>query len=411
MTAKEMGVERRKLWEQAKAVLDKAEADKRELTAEEDAHYKKLEDEIDALKEKQDKVLAAEARRAKMESVGDEFDELMDEPLTPESEDTPQEGRASKEYREAFRSYLIRGEKLSGLEARALQMDSDTAGGYVVAPQQFVAKLIEGAKNRVFVRQRATVYSIPKAESLGAPALDNRPADPTWTAEIKTGNEDSTTSFGKRELYPHPLAELIKISKKLIRANALDVEGIVRDQLAYKVAIVEENAFLNGDGSNEPLGVFTAGAPGISTDRDVSTGNTDTSIKSDGLIEAKYTLLSNYWDKAAWMFHREGFKMIRKLKDGDGQYLWRPGLAGDRGDMILDIPAVMSEYVPHAFTTGLYVGILGDFSYYWIADALDMTIQTLVELYAATNQNGYILRKETDGLPVLEEAFVRVTMA
>ena len=79
--------------------------------------------------------------------------------------------------------------------------------------------------------------------------------------------------------------------------------------------------------------------------------------------------------------------------------------------MILDIPVIMSEYAPNTFTTGLYAGILGDFSYYWIADALDMTIQVLTELYAESNQNGYILRSETDGMPVLEEAFVRVTLA
>lgn len=143
----------------------------------------------------------------------------------------------------------------------------------------------------------------------------------------------------------------------------------------------------------------------------MSTGNTVTEIRCDGLIEAKYTLLPNYWDRARWMFHRDGVKQIRKLKDGEGQYIWRAGIAGDRGDTILDIPVLMSEYVPHTFTTGLYVGILGDFSYYWIADALAMTIQTLTELYAATNQNGYILRKETDGMPALDEAFVRVALA
>jgi HK97 family phage major capsid protein len=71
----------------------------------------------------------------------------------------------------------------------------------------------------------------------------------------------------------------------------------------------------------------------------------------------------------------------------------------------------MSEYAPSTFTTGLYVGILGDFSKYWIVDALDMEMQRLVELYAATNQIGFIGRKETDGMPCLEEAFVRVTLA
>ena len=67
----------------------------------------------------------------------------------------------------------------------------------------------------------------------------------------------------------------------------------------------------------------------------------------------------------------------------------------------------ISEFVPNTFPTGQYVGILGDFSNYWIADALSMQVQRLNELYAETNQVGFIGRLETDGAPVLEEAFVR----
>ena len=70
----------------------------------------------------------------------------------------------------------------------------------------------------------------------------------------------------------------------------------------------------------------------------------------------------------------------------------------------------MSEYAPSTFTENLYIGMLGDFANYWIADALDMTMQRLVELYAATNQVGFISRFESDGMPVLEEAFVRVKL-
>ena len=72
---------------------------------------------------------------------------------------------------------------------------------------------------------------------------------------------------------------------------------------------------------------------------------------------------------------------------------------------------MMSEFAPNTLTTGLYVGLLGDFSNYWIADAMDMQVQVLKELYAETNQTGYIGRLETDGMPVLAEAFARVTLA
>ena len=112
-----------------------------------------------------------------------------------------------------------------------------------------------------------------------------------------------------------------------------------------------------------------------------------------------------------WCFHRDGIKMIRKLKDGEGQYLWKMGIADGKPDTILGKPYEESEYAPSTFTTGKIVGIIGDWAQYWIADSLAMEIQVVTELYAAANQNGYFCRKETDGMPVLEEAFSRVVLA
>ncbi len=111
------------------------------------------------------------------------------------------------------------------------------------------------------------------------------------------------------------------------------------------------------------------------------------------------------------MFHRDAVKQIRKLKDGNGQYIWQPSLQAGQPDAILNRPVTMSEYMPNTFTASQYVGIIGDLQWYWIVDALTLTIQVLVELYAETNQNGYIGRLEADGMPVLEEAFTRVKLA
>ena len=80
-------------------------------------------------------------------------------------------------------------------------------------------------------------------------------------------------------------------------------------------------------------------------------------------------------------------------------------------DRLLNVPIFMSEFAPNTFTTGQFVGIIGDFRFYWIADAFDMEIQSLLELYARTNQTGFIARLKTDGMPQIEEAFARVTLA
>lgn len=244
------------------------------------------------------------------------------------------------------------------------------------------------------------------------PVLDNDPDDSTWTAELSTGTDDDAMNFEKRSFVPHPSAKRIRISKTLLRLSAIPVAPLVSERLAYKFAITEEKAFLTGTGSNQPLGLFTNNANGItSANRWVSSGNTNVALKADNLINVKYALKMQYRANAQWIFHRDVIKVIRRLKDGEGNYLWQTSIAADKPDTLLGYPVNESEYAPSTMTTLLAVGILGDFSYYWIVDALDMQIQVLTELYAEKNQNGYIARMETDGMPVVEEAFAVCQMA
>lgn len=395
--------------EDARTLLNTAETEKRELTTDESSQYDSFIDEASGLKksiEREERLLEMEREAATEAAQKNDEGQRGKEPAGESS--SP---RDSEEYRSAYFKTMRSGlSSLSADEVRALSAGTDTEGGFLQAPEQFVSELIKFVDNMVFVRQAATVYSVPSAKSLGAPSLDTDVDDSDWTTELATGSEDSAIAFGKRKLEPHPFAKRVKISKELL-GSVPSVEALVRQRLGYKFGVTEEKGFLTGSGAGQPLGLFTASALGISTGRDVSTGNTTTSIKFDGLIEAKYTLKPQYWGAAAWMFHRDALKQITKLKDGDGQYIWRESVRAGEPDTLLGLPFRMSEYAPNTFTTGLYAGILGDYSHYWIADAMDLEIQRLVELYAETNQVGLIGRASCDGMPVLEEAFVRVTLA
>lgn len=409
MNAIEMRQKRAGLIADARALVDRADAEKRDLTQEENVQY-------DGLMADVDKLMTEIERRERLELQEKDLEQsagrkVVEEIETLHSVQGDKRGRSSPEYRAAFEKYLRGGmNDLGEREMRALQSDNDEMGGFLVTPQQMVNDFLKAVDNMAFIRQWATKYQVPSAQSLGVPSLDADPADATWTSEIGTVSEDSTMDFGKRELFPHPLSKLIKVSRKLLR-QVPSVEALVNQRLAYKFAITEEQAFITGTGVNQPLGVLTASDYGISTGRDVSTGNLDTSIMFDGLTEAKYTLKQQYWARARWLFHRDGLKQVAKLKDGEGQYIWRESVRVGEPDTILGFPAYSSEYVSNTFTSGLYVGILGDFSFYWIADAMNFELQRLVELYAATNQVGLIGRMEVDGMPVLEEAFVRVKLA
>lgn len=415
--------DRTKLVEDQRAILDKAETEERDLSAEETEQYEKMEADFDKLtddiKGAEERKEQSEERAKKLEEreeylKSNKYEEIKPDPAEDRKKDDPEKKDGEDEYRQAFVRFLIRGEPGllgTGFESRALQADDSPSGGYLVTPEQFINDLIKDLENSVFVRRYAKVIQVPNAASLGVPELGNRISDPTWTEELKVGDEDTTMDFKKRALYPHPLARYIKVSKKLLRVARLNVEAEVREGLVYEFATVEENAFLNGNGSNQPLGVMVASDSGISTDRDESTGNVSTAIKADGLINALYKMKAQYRARCRWAFHRDALKMIRKLKTGEGDYIWQSGIGSDRPATILGKPYDESEYMPSTFTAGEYVGILADWNYYWIADALDMQIQVLTERFAMSNQNAYIGRKETDGAPVHENGFVRVKLA
>lgn len=316
------------------------------------------------------------------------------------------EARAAKHV-EDFRNFLIRGER------RDLSADTAGEGGNIVAPQQFVAQVIKAMDNNVFVRQLATKYTLGSFANIGVPTITADPADADWTSEVAAVSNDTALTFGKRTMAPNMLTKGIKVSIKLLEVATLPAEQIVADRLAYKFAVSQEKAFLTGTGSGQPLGLFTASASGISTGRDVATDNTSSAFTFDGLMNAVMSCKQQYRRTGGWVLHRDAVKMARKIKtgiSGDTTYVWQPSVQVGQPDTLLGFPVYESEYAPSTFTTGLYVGLFGDLSKYWIVDQLPYTVQRLVELYAGTNQVGFIGRMSSDGAPVDENAFARVKL-
>ena len=396
-------------WDAYKSHRDSLDSDNTKWSAEARTKFDKLDKDVDEI----------EVRIAKLETdiQKDEKDAEREKRfetrqkddfrpgVTTESTDKDEETRSK-----IFDQFATGGMRSLTHEQRALMVGSDIEGGYLVMPQQMVSGLLKAVDDDVVIRTIATVIQLKKAKSLGVVKLDTDLNDWDWTTEIKTGSEDDSLRFGKRELRPHPLAKRIKISNTLIQNANMGVQAIVQDRMKYKLGGTLEYNYMLGDGHNKPLGLFTASADGISTGRDVATGMASTLVTADGLINVQGTLKSAYDSMAKWLMHRDLITMIRKLKTSDLQYIWQPGLTSGVANTILGKPYVLSEDVPHTYTSGLYVGMYGDFSKYWIIDTLNMQMQVLNELYAETNQIGYIGRYEGDGAPVLEEAFVRIKL-
>lgn len=432
---RDLKLQRSTLLTQARELNERVEAERRDMTQEEQNQYDTLMNDVTTLGNRIQRAetigaLTAdldepEVRGHRTDPEEDAQDDDDDEPLelirsrediAARYDDVLAEMRAGKDarmspaYRAAFRSFL-QGHQVRGIEKRDLQSDSDPMGGYLKAPPQFAAGLLKNVDNILFFRQPgwATVIPLPNSDELVGVSLDADPDDGEWTTEIGEITYDTSMSFGKRSLKPVTLAKGIKLSRKLMRV-APNAEGLASSRLAYKLAVPMEKKYMIGNGANQPLGVFTASADGISTSRDVATDNSATAPTLDGLINAKYAMKQQYWGRAKWLFHQDVVKVISKIKDTTNNYIWRESVRVGEPDTLLGIPVYMSQYAPNTMTSGQYVGILGDFSFYWIADSLSMEMQRLVELYSKTRQIGLHAWLETDGMPVLEEAFVRVKL-
>lgn len=412
------------LYAQGQAIVD--EYAEKEWPADKRAEAEKLFNEAIDLTQKAETLKKGDALKSKLQTP-DESKRLNtpgsgvaggDADGKGDGDGNEGQGRQSAEYK-AFLDVLsgAKGSQKIGFrqgdERKALQANLADQGGYLVAPQQFVAELVQSVKDMVVIEQIARVFTLTKAQSLGAPSLDTDLNDADWTSEVSTPSEDTALRTGKRELNPSQLQKLVKMSKTLLRIATVDPDQLVRERIAYKFGVTKEKGFLIGTGVNQPLGVFTASSSGISTARDTAAASA-TNIVGDDMIKTKMALKPQYHARPStrWILHRDALlKLMLEKANTAGTYMFLPSLAGGVPDRILDIPYVLSEYAPNTFTTGKYVAILGDFNFYWIANALELDIQVLVELYALSNMVGYLATLWSDGMPVLEEAFVRLKLA
>lgn len=375
-----------------------------QLEGEVEVNLEEVKKEIEELDKEVKEIEAVEEKR----SIASKILVGKIEARKIEKEEPKMEPNVIEKKSESFNKFLRDGDVT---ECRALQMDSPTQAGYLVAPEKFVNEVIQTLNNDLFFRNIAKVLPMLNgAQSLGYPKRTTAMARAVWGTEIAAPTADTALAFGKREFKPKPMTAEIVVSKTLIK-NAPNVDSIVRNEFAFAFGETAEISYMTGDGVNKPLGVFTASVDGISTARDVSTGNTATEIKFDGLMNALGSIKNQYRKNLKWVFHRDAETQLRKLKDANGQYIWQQSLMASTPNMLLGFPVFTSEYAPNTFTTGQYVGILGDFSNYWICDSMNFEMQALMELLARTNQVDYIGRMETDGAPVIEEAFARVKLA
>lgn len=166
-----------------------------------------------------------------------------------------------------------------------------------------------------------------------------------------------------------------------------------------KIPVVSTHGSAGWLDEGKPTGIFNKTGGGQQA---VTTAKA-TDITADELIDLHYGLRAPYRKNAVWLMHDATVKTVRKLKDGNGQYLWQPALTAGAPDLLLGRPVHTSTFVPEVKSGAASVAF-GDLSYYWIADRQGRSFKRLNELFATSRQVGFLASQRLDGKIVLPEA-------
>ena len=391
MTILELREKRAKAWEAAKAFLDSHRNEKGVLSAEDDASYSRMEQEITDLGKEI-------SRLERQEAFEKELSQPVNMPLTgrPAAGSLGKEktGRASDEYRTNFWD-MMRSKTPMPQVVNALQIGTDSEGGYLV-PDEYERTLVEALEEENVFRQLAKVIRTSSGDRK-IPVVATK-GTASWIDE-EGAYLESDDSFGQVSIGAYKVGTMIKVSEELLNDSVFDLEAYISREFARRIGAKEEEAFFTGDGSGKPLGVLAAtGGAEIGV-----TAASATAITADELIDLFYSLKAPYRRNAVWVLNDSTIKAIRKLKDNQGQYLWQPSLTAGAPDLLLGKPVRTSAYMP-AIAADAKTVAFGDFSYYWIADRQGRSFKRLNELYAATGQVGFLASQRVDGKLVLPEA-------
>ena len=394
MTILELREKRAKAWEAAKAFLDSHRKENGILSAEDDAAYTKMEQEITDLGKEI-------ARLERQEALDAELNRPVNKPLTGKpggradadgGEDKT--GRASDDYRKNFWN-AMRSKVPMPAVTNALQIGTDSEGGYLV-PDEYERTLVEALEEENIFRQMAKVIKTSSGDRK-IPVVASK-GTASWIDE-EGAYPESDDSFGQVSIGEYKLGTMIKVSEELLNDSVFDLQSYISREFARRIGAKEEEAFFTGDGKGKPLGVLAA-TGGAETG---VTAASATAVTADELMDLYYSLKSPYRKKSVWVLNDSTIKAIRKLKDNNGQYLWQPSLTAGAPDMILGRPIKTSAYMP-AIAAGAKTIAFGDFSYYWIADRQGRSFKRLNELFAATGQVGFLASQRVDGKMILAEA-------
>lgn len=369
---------RAKAWEGAKAFVE-SKKDKDGLLSDEDVKtYHEMESKIQQFTDEID-------RTTRMDAMERELSKPVNTPLTakPMGDMKESEVKPSSVYKEAM---------LKALRSNFRQIDNvlqekvDADGGYLV-PEEYDNRLIQTLNGENIMRSLANIITTSGDHKINIAATNPAAAWIEEGGQLTFGE----ATFKQVLLDAHKLHVAIKVTEELLYDSAFNLEDYILEQFGKALANAEEDTFLNGDGTGKPTGIFheTNGGTHLTE---------VTAFKSDDIINLIHALKRPYRKNAAFIMNDKLIATVRKLKDGNGAYMWQPSYQVGEPDTLLGYPVYTSAFAPEGKIA------FGDFSYYNIGDRGTRSFKQLTELFAGNGMIGFVAKERVDGKLILPEA-------
>jgi HK97 family phage major capsid protein len=297
----------------------------------------------------------------------------------------------SKEKVDAYSRALMTGDLVS---LKALSEGVSADGGYTV-PQDFYNTLLEQVISVAQFRSEVTVIPM-KGPVLTLTMIDHGP-DVFWTAEGAT-KTTTTADFTQPTLTAYKLAAIIYLTDELIEDSAFSLSEVLVRRFAKKMAEAEDKAIVQGTGSGQPTGLFTA-TPG-------STRTAPTGLTFDVMIDLIMDLPVEYRAGAKFVINSQNIRELRKVKDTTGRYIWADGVQPGQPATILGYPVIETPWAPES---KVLFGNLREA--YWLGDRQRMTVKITQDTETAFTQDKTAIRvvERVGGTVVFARAIATVT--
>jgi HK97 family phage major capsid protein len=433
MTIQELRAERKTLADQADEILRKAREENRETTADEDASFDRIHEDIDKLRKRIEREerqldvqasLAESSRRSDPNPIqnrqtehrgptrvteADRMDGLRswllagsDHVHTPELREAASRAGFNLEHRNlsfklprvAPRS--LRADDMAAWEQRAaLGTTSGAVGGYTV-PDETMRALEVSMLAFGGMRQVATILRTDSGAALPIPTANDTSNKGAILSENTQASEQDT-AFSQLVLDSYKYSsKYILVSVELLQDSAINVAEFIGRALGERIGRITNDHFTTGTGSSQPNGIVTASSVGAT-----ATALTSTTTYAF-MLDLVHSIDPAYRVNGRFMLSDAALKMVRKIfvaqysGDTAGQPLWQPGMVVGAPDTILGYPYTINQSMT-APATAVKSIIFGDLSKYLIRDVRDVTLLRLDEKFADYHQVAFLAFSRHDG--------------